>query len=248
MLMRRALKLVLFLFVAVLLIAADLQNADPAWKQKPLREWNEEDAKLVLTDSPWVKFVSPERVRYLSPFERRDGGDFEAGAGEGIGLAGTGLLGANRAAAAIRRAHAQPALPPVTIRWESALPVRMAEQKAAEKGFPDLDSDDYAIVIYGMPTPGGWNLARELKGVASLKRNKRKDLKPTRVRIFREDEGDETATLTYLFPRSAEITRKDGPVLFTAQVGRLVVSQYFFPEDMQLRGEPQLLMPTSGKP
>ena len=98
-----------------------------------------------------------------------------------------------------------------------------------------------------MPTPGEWNLARQLKGVATLKRGKKKDLKPSRVRIVRQDQDDENATLVYLFRRTTEITRKDGPVLFVAQVGRLVVSQYFFTEDMQIRGEPQLLMPTSGK-
>jgi hypothetical protein len=34
---------------------------------------------------------------------------------------------------------------------------------------------------------------------------------------------------------------------FTAQVGRLWVSQYFYTGEMQLRGEPQLLMPNEGQ-
>ena len=228
-------------FAAVLLLAAD-----PSWKEKPLRDWNEDDAKQLLAESPWVKYATPGQVRDLSPFERRDGGDFDADVGPGIGLAGTGLLGSRKMADAIKRAHEKPALPPVMIRWESALPVRVAEQKAAEAGFPGLEGDDYAIAVYNIPTPDQWNIARELKGISFLRRNNKKDLKPTRVRILRQDDG--TATLVYQFPRSVEITRKDGTILFVAQVGRLVLSQYFLVGDMQLRGEPQLLMPTSGKP
>jgi hypothetical protein len=226
-------------FGAVLLIAAD--SADSSWKNKPIQKWGEEEAKQVLSDSPWVKYASPEEVRDMSPAERRDSGDWDANIGKGVGLAGTGILGPRRAAAAIAAAHEHPQLPPLVIRWESALPVRVAEQKTADTDVPPLDSDGYAIAIYNVDLPEHWNLARELKGISSLKRNNKKDAKPSRVEILHRD--DETSTLVYLFPRSVEITRNDGIIEFVAQIGRMFVRVYFNTQEMRLQGEPQLLMP-----
>jgi hypothetical protein len=230
---------------AVLLIAADSSSAaDSSWKNKPIAQWTEADARQILTDSPWVKYTAPDTVRDLSPAERRDGGDMDADIGHGVGIAGTGILGSRREREAIERAHAKPPNDPVMVRWESALPVRMAEQKAGEQDVPVLDGDDYALVIYNIAYPHRWNEGHELRGVASLKRDNKKDIKPSRVKILRHD--DDTVTLVYLFPRSVEITKKDVWVDFQAQVGRLVVSQNFFIQDMQLKGELQLLMPSEG--
>ena len=77
-----------------------------------------------------------------------------------------------------------------------------------------------------------------LKGIASLQRDKKKDLKPSHVLVIRRGKG--LVTLVYLFPRSTEITRKDPEIRFTAQIGRLFVSRFFFPEEMQFRGQPEL--------
>lgn len=227
-----------------LLLFTTLLFAAPSWKEKPISQWDAEDAKQLLTDSPWVKHLTPHWLPDLSPFQREEGGNLNEGVGQGVGLAGTGLLGRRREAEAIKRARIKPALAPVTVRWESALPVRIAEQKAAETDIPTLKSDDYAIVVYDIPTPKRWNLANELEGIASLRRYKKKDMKPSRVEILRHD--DETATIVYLFSRSVEITKRDGGIEFAAQIGRLFVSQYFYTEGMQLRGEPQLLLPSIG--
>jgi hypothetical protein len=221
---------------AVLLTAAD--TADPSWKDKPVSQWNAEDAKQVLTDSPWVKVVTPQNIRDLSPDERREGGNMEAGIGKGVGIAGLGILGPRRQAEAIARAHYKPTPNAVVVRWESALPVRSAEQKAGETDVPTLDSDHYAIVVYDILTPKRYNLANELKGIAFLKRDNNKDIKPSHVNILRQDDG--TATLVYLFPRSKEITKKDGRLEFVAQIGRLFVSQFFYTWDMQIQGQLEL--------
>jgi hypothetical protein len=218
---------------AVLLIAADL-----SWTDKPIPQWSAEDAQQVLTDSPWVKIVTPRSVRDLSPDERRNGGDMEAGIGKGVGLAGIGLLGPGRQADALARAHYKPTPNAVVVRWESALPVRAAEQKVSETGVPMLDNDDYAVVVYDILIPKRYNLARELRGAAFLRRDNKKDLKPSSVEILRQDDG--TATIVYLFPRKVEITKKDARLLFMAQIGRLFVSQFFYPGHMLLQGQLEL--------
>lgn len=236
--MYRTLTWCLLPLAAVVLIAADSSSAGQAWKDKPIPQWNEEDAKQVLADSPWVKVVTPQNVRDLSPDERRDGGNMEASVGHGVGLAGIGLLGPRRQAEALARAHYKPTPNAVVIRWESAQPVRAAEQKVGETGVPTVDSEHYAIVVYNILTPERFNLGRELKGIAFLKRDNKKDMKPSHVEILRQDDG--TATIVYLFPRKVEITKKDGRLLFIAQIGRLFVSQFFYTDQMQLQGQLQL--------
>lgn len=208
----------------------------PAWKSKPAAQWSEEDSKQVLADSPWVKHVTPQWLRDLSPDERRNGGNMEAGIGKGVGLAGLGLFGSRREAEALKKAHAKPTPNAVVVRWESA-PVRAAERKTGETA-PAVDDAFYAVVVYDIPLPQRWNLANELKSVSYLRRSGKKDLKPSRVQILRQDRG--LATVVYLFRRSVEITRQDHYVEFVAQLDRLFLEQFFHVDEMRLLGQLEL--------
>jgi hypothetical protein len=234
-------RLCLLAFASVVLLPGD----DPSWKDKPIPQWDDQDAKQVLADSPWVKSVMLERVRDLSVFERRDGGNWDAGIAPGGGLASAGVIAALAVfdpyyeALALELAHHLRSDPGnVMLRWESAVPIRAAEQRAGELSAPMWVGDYYALAVYDVPPPFKWNLANELKGLAYLKRDKRKDVKPARVLILPRDKG--LVTVVYLFPRSAEITRRDPNIRFVAQIGRLFVSQFFFPEEMLFLGKPEL--------
>jgi hypothetical protein len=249
--MNRTLSFCLLLLATILLVstlgpvksswAADSsQPAGAAWKHKPIAQWSDEDSKDVLSDSPWVKFASPQWLRDLSPDERRQSGDMEATEGHGVGWAiFLGLFnGSERTDAAIKRAHAKPPVDAVMIRWESALPIRTAEKKVGETGVPLGNGEYYAIAIYDIQTPKKFNLANELKDVAYIRRTNKKDFKPARVEILWQE--DEKATIVYLFPRSVEISKRDGWLVFAAQIGRLFVTQNFFAGEMLLRDELEL--------
>jgi len=228
------------LYVVALQIAPISPAEEPAWKSKPIAQWTAEDAQAVLADSPWVRHVVPQRLRDLSPDERRNGGNMEAGIGEGVGLAGLGLLGPRREAEALARTHAKPTPDAVAVRWESA-PVRAAERRTGQTApalASGLEDAYYAIMVSGIPVPRRWNLARELKGIACLKRYRKKDLKPSRVEILRGNTG--LATVVYLFPRSVEITRNDQSVEFVAQIDRLFLEQFFNVKEMRFMGQLQL--------
>jgi hypothetical protein len=232
---RRAVKILPLLLAASLLVSAE----DPPWKSKPMKQWDSEDAKALLSDSPWAGRVTPQWVRDLSPDERRASGDLQADPGKGVGLEGLiGIFSPEREAAAIARAHAKPDPGTFLVRWESARPVREAEKRSPDPEAPAIDSDAYyAIVVYDIPTPAAWS-DRVLRGVASLKRYQKKDLKPARVVVQRKDDG--LATLIYLFPRSVEITKRDGSVIFQAQMGRLVVTRIFSTYEMQIQDQLEL--------
>jgi hypothetical protein len=124
------------------------------------------------------------------------------------------------------------------VRWESALPVQAAESKAGESAAPGWMGDYYAIAIHGVPRLYPRSLANHLKGLAALRRDGQKDIKPLKVVIL--PDTDQLETLVYLFPRSVKITKNDGSLGFAAQIGRLVVFVNFFPEDMQIQGDLQL--------
>ena len=80
--------------LVILLAAAPIWlAATPSWKDKPISQWDAEDAQQLLADSPWVKHLQPHWLPDLSRFQRQDGGNLSEGLGQGVGIDGTGLLG-----------------------------------------------------------------------------------------------------------------------------------------------------------
>ena len=239
-----------------------LAATDGSWKDKQVAEWSDDDAQQVLADSPWAKTVKPTVDRAAQDHQRRSGGGMGRGGG-GVGIGGIGIglpgMGGGRRGGmggpggggypgGGRRGdtddgaatdYGEP--PTLKLRWESAFPVRAAELKARDQSAPTLDSDYYAIAVYGVPSrmSGGdsKSLAKQLKHEASLKRDGKKDLKPSNVEIFERETGP---VIVYLFSRSQEITRQDKRIEFDAKIGRLHLAQSFYIDDMNYQGKLEL--------
>jgi hypothetical protein len=231
--------LLVILVTAVLLIAADA-----SWKNKPIPGWTEQDAQQVLIDSPWAKTTVGDISRMQTEFERREGGNM--GQEHGVGFDGIDERTKRQQAANFfgSRVNGTPnASKPlkVQIRWESALPVRAAELKAGVIEPPTLAGDGYSIAVYGIP--GGYfkddpkKLGDPLKNEASLRREGKDDVKPSSVEVFQREDG---LVVVYLFPLSAELTKKDGIIQFFARIGRLGVAQSFDAGEMVFQGKLQL--------
>jgi hypothetical protein len=217
-------------------LATAADNPAASWRKKPVAEWNEEDAKQVLTDSPWVKIAHLENLPDLPQSARREGGDWDAGVAKGVGIAGTGILGPTRMREARERAHHKPDQGSVLVRWESAVPVHAAEIKLGDMDGPKWQTKYYAIAVFDVPVPAHWR-SEELKGIAFLKRFQKKDLKPSRVEVLRHEENE--VDVVYYFSRSQELTKKDVTAVFQAQIGRVVVSQPFTIDEMTFEGNPE---------
>src|SRR3984957_1542159 len=138
--------------------ATCLAAADPVWITKPAAEWTEEDARRILSSSPWARDISATVTRRLTEDQLREGG--QMGQPQGVGNEGvdpkgsgpkvtpnvfSGRGGDDRSARSFAR--------PITLklRWESALPVRLAELKSHEIEPPTLGGDGYYIAVYGVP-------------------------------------------------------------------------------------------------
>jgi hypothetical protein len=231
--------------ICLIAAAAGLTAADPAWQNKPAGMWTEEDIHQVLSVSPWVKDVRAVVTRRLTEEELRTGG--QMGQPTGVGNEGVDPKGSGATVStniftgpgdADRSARSLPRPITLKLRWESALPIRMAEFKSQTIEAPTIDGECYCIAVYGIPG-GGFKgdpkeLGKPLKSLAVLKRSGKKDVRPVSVQVFQLESG---VVVLYSFPLAAEITKNDGQVRFEAQIGRIVVGQTFDLRQMDFMGK-----------
>jgi hypothetical protein len=236
-------------FLLAFASAVLLMAADSSWRTKPTAQWTEEDAAQVLSKSPWSREIVAGVARRESEDELRDGGRMGQPIGVGydnVDPKGSGpKLPANPldifTGSDYRSSRSLVQSMKVRLRWESALPVRLAELKYGEIPPPTIEGDGYRIAVYGIP-PGDFTgdpkkLGDPLKEYAALRREGKKDVRPVRVEVFHQTNG---SAVVYLFPLSAEITRMDGHVEFSAHIGRIVVAQVFNLAEMEFLGKLEL--------
>jgi hypothetical protein len=221
-----------------------LMAADATWQDKPIVGWTQEDARQVLMDSPWCRLVIAGITRRESEDERRAGGNM--GQPKGVGFDGVDDVRPkvqlpSNVPDLLFKPTPYVAPPPkymrLRLRWESALPVRAAELKYGAVAPPTLDVDSYTIAVYGIPGEffkDPTTLGNPLKSLAALKRDGKKDVRPTSAEVFQRENG---VVVVYTFPPSMEISKQDGHVDFEAQIGRLVISKTFDLDEMQFEGK-----------
>jgi len=229
--------------------AVSLTAADAVWKSKPSTQWTEDDVQQVLAASPWTRQVRAVVTRRLTEEQLRDGG--QLGQPTGVGNEGVDPKGSGPKVSTNiftgpggddRGLRALPRDITLKLRWESALPIRIAEFKSRAVEAPaSSGGEGYRIAVYGIPG-GGFKgdpkeLGKPLKNFAVLKREGKKDVKPIGVEVFQLESG---LAAVYLFPSSAEISMKDGQVRFEAQIGRIVVGHTFELKDMEFMGKLQI--------
>jgi hypothetical protein len=242
--MRRKLCFASLLLSISLPVIAQLTTADAPWISKRIPEWNEKDAFLILSDSPWSKKTAASLTRLMTASQRRDGGDMAAqdGAHRGIGLANAGNLVGTGGAIKRPGEGAESEHLKLRIRWESAMPVQAAELRTHDTSAPELDGEDYAIAVYDVSLTLAAvdlkTLETDLKRIAVLKIEGRTEVKPSRVAAV--EMGGGMANIIYFFPRSAHITAEDQRLEFDGQVGRIVFAQYFYPAEMKFLGKLEL--------
>jgi hypothetical protein len=242
---------------------AFVSYAEQPWKGKPLAEWTEDDARQVLSNSPWAKLVTPKVERSEGGRGgyggRRGGigmggprmggggiGGGRGGMGGGGGLgggAGTGYPGGRSSDPDMggdREPGDHTAPSAVTVRWESALPVREAQLKLHQESV-GADEPYYAITIVGLPSRIANRDPQELRnGLLAdtyLKAKGKKKIALADVKLLTRDDN---AVLLLLFPKSQEITTGEKEVEFSTRVSRMEIKQKFPLEDMTFDGKLQL--------
>jgi hypothetical protein len=235
--------------VCLMLAAVSLTAADPVWKSKPAAQWTEDDAQAVLTMSPWVKEVRAVVTRRLTEDQLREAG--QMGQARGVGNEGVDPKGSGPTVSVNpftgpggddRGSRSLPQPIALKLRWESALPIRIAEFKSQAGAAPaSSESEGYRIAVYGIPG-GGFKgdpkeLGKPLKSLAVLKRDGRRDVRPVSAEVFQLESG---VVVVYVFPLTAEITASDKQVRFEAQIGRIVIGHTFELSEMEFMGKLEL--------
>jgi hypothetical protein len=79
----------LFVFCVPILLLI----ADPTWQTKQIVDWNEDDGRQALTDSPWAKTVTPKITKAANSDSARGNGGMGQMGGLGPGGVGIGMPG-----------------------------------------------------------------------------------------------------------------------------------------------------------
>ncbi|HXA64203.1 MAG TPA: hypothetical protein VNV82_03570 [Bryobacteraceae bacterium] len=234
--------------LCLVLAATHLIGADPVWKTKPADQWTDADAKQVLDNSPWARQIGAVITRRLTEDQLREAG--QMGQPRTVGNVGVDPKGSGPKISPNvfsgpggddRSPRSRPQPITLKLRWESALPIRLAELKSHEVEPPTLQGDGYSIAVYGVP--GGdfkgdpTKLGEPLKSLAALKREGKKDVRPIAAEVFLRENS---VVVVYVFPLSAEISRKDRQIRFEAQIGRIVLAQDFDLSEMEFVGKLEL--------
>lgn len=217
------------------------------WNRKSIPAWTKEDAIALLSDSPWAKATTVEIEKSSSAGTRMPGGRRGAmGGGRmggiGIGMGGIGIGGMGRGPGMDRRPagdsdvrHEAPG--PLTLRWESALPLQEAHLKLGDQSAA-IDEDHYRIAIVNIPRrlfredPG--SLEKRLQSKGELKREGRKTIHSSSARVLDQENG---MTIFFDFDRKYEIVPGDESVEFLLQLDNVKIDQQYTLSDMLFHGK-----------
>lgn len=162
------------------------------------------------------------------------GGDDMGGGGGGGGRGGMGGGGEMGGGA--------PQGPKVTVRWESALPLREAGLKLESKPLAELKPQThYIVTASGIPIMRqGGNAAqlkeRLIKGT-SLARKGKDPIVPERVEILA---NDKVMVFVFFFPKSNAIAADDKEVTFATRMGPMEIKGKFALKAMLFGGKLEL--------
>lgn len=190
------------------------------WNKKAPAEWSAEEIDRLITKSPWAKEVN---AQYVS-------GGNERNRGGGIGIAGIGNIG--------RDGHGRggPSGYQGTVRWESAAPIAAALKAPLPGGFEGR----YVISVNGFPATEGQSRSREeeFENLKSLSSLQAKGRELVQAGVVQQQVATTGASFLFGFSRELlPLDADDKEVLFSTQLGKLVVKARFLPKEMLYHGQ-----------
>jgi hypothetical protein len=230
----------------LLLLCALCAWAGDFWTKKPFTEWNENEVKKLLSDSPWVGKVT------------MSGGGGAAGRGGAGGPGGGGGAGARGGGGAPGGGGPGGGAPggfggggdsSVTLLWQTALPIKQAIAKrrfAGEAGTSpeakamlDRVEQYYVLTLSGVPATAVAAARGEQKAalldITTLTVAGKPPLKPVDVQVDGGIRGG--GTVSFLFPRTTTFSPQDKEMEFNSKFGKSAVKHKFKLKDMVVNGK-----------
>ena len=223
--------------VATLLLAGNLWAGDP-WRNKPYNQWDEKDVRKVMTESPWVRTVSVERIW-------SEGGALEAP-----------TLGASGSAASSEPRDITRGAKPLTegrpeaifaLHWASSRTIRRAQARNAVLQHRVLEADaekflaqeptEYRVVVLGSDMTPFSRAAekdlREMKEKSYLAPKKSKArLAPEHIEIERTGDGTKVLAVHFYFAKRTAageptLTPEEKGAEFSCLIGKTTLKDSF---------------------
>jgi hypothetical protein len=234
-------------------VAAGALRADDPWKTKPAAEWTEKDVKRLLNDSPWAhEAMVSAPMPPMGGGRGGGGGGMPPGGGRGGGAPGPGTMGGMQGDPSFGMGAPPPAayLPRVTVRWESAGPIRQLNMRGGNDQASAVVREYYVLTATGLqpprPRPDGQKeefgerlerMKQGLKENTHLTPKGRTPLTPARIELG-QNEGK--LVIVYFFSRTDEISADDKEVEFDSALGPMKMRAKFKLKDMMYDGKLEL--------
>ncbi len=242
---------------ATALLLPCLALAAEPWRNKPISQWSPDEIAELRIHSPWAKsagVTSQDKASSgsagrrsggysrMGSYGRYGGGGYGGygGGGYGGGMGGPGMGGGTIPSGGGSGPKREGRRPDVTLRWESALPMRESAKaignKAAQQ-FKAWADEYYVIAAAGFPLAPDPELKENLREATLLKRNAKDTIAPSRVETVESPDGQ---LVVFLFPRLWDDKIPDGDLTFETVMGPLNVAAKFRPKEMSYQGKPSL--------
>lgn len=232
--------------VLPLVVAAVPVLAGEIWDSKDYTQWSLEDVNRLLMDSPWATQVS---ASFSAPHSEEEHLVIPPPGASTANMGGTRGVSDGRWDGGVgpNIDHSPPKLP-VTVRWESALPVRQAwarstvadhsmelREPGGLKENLNQPDKDYILAVVGLlashQSSDSERVRRELIGAAKLVRTGKAPIRPEKVSL-NAPEG----AIQLFFPRTDPIVLDDKNVTFELQFGSMRVIKRFRLKPMIYKG------------
>jgi len=229
-----------------LAVAMAVLCAGEVWSNKDYTKWSAEDVNRLLTNSPWATQVSASfdtAPRDVKAAVIPPPGASTANMGGTRGVTDgrwDGGIGKN--------VDNSPPKLPVTVRWDSALPVRQAllRSRLSDRPGPgdpqetlNQPEKDYIVTVIGLLTSdqsiGRERMSKELMYATRLVRTGKPPIRPEAVKL-----DASISAIQIFFPRTDPITVGEKDVIFELQFGAISVERKFRLKTMTYKGKLEL--------
>ncbi|MFL6352164.1 MAG: hypothetical protein ACJ74Z_09985 [Bryobacteraceae bacterium] len=237
----------LLLVVPLFAIGTVTVGAAEAWGSKDYTQWSAEEVNRLLTDSPWAKQVS---ASFSTPPREQEVSVIPPPGASTANMGGTrGVSDGNWDGGVGRNIDDSAPKLPVTVRWESALPVRQAllrsrlgdqlsEARDPKENLNQAERD-YVITVIGLITSNQSRdrerVQKELTGAARLVRAGKAPIRPESVSV-----DASVGAIQFFFPKTNPISLDDKEVTFELQFGSIKVAKKFRLKAMTYKGRLEL--------
>jgi hypothetical protein len=218
--------------------------ASPPWGGKDPSQWTPSDLEKILNDSPWA---SQALATFGKALEPDDMPVTPPPGAEGTGVAGGRGASDGRWDGGVARNTGIGDVPslPITVRWDSALPIREAlsrSKDAAASLAVGRSAQDYVITVLGLVpanvAPSAEHPAEDPAQLQAFIANSRLIFRSGSAIAPEEAKIDPSTGAVHLFfPRSRAIALNDKEVNLVTRFGSVNVQKKFRLKDMTYKGQ-----------